>query len=369
MVPETEAESPPRGTRHHLSRRFSRLIQFLLVALLVHLFVLPQIGGFRDAADTLQQVRPIWLAAALALYGSSLVVYAFMTRMLIPEDAHPPFRRLLGVVLASTGLNHVIPGGAATTAAVNFRLLSASGVPREDLGVALTIQGIGSALVLNMLLWLALIVSIPGSGFPALYATAAVLGTVLFGLFIAAFLGLTRGRDTVVHWGRRISERIPGVQPDGVESALHTAGEQFEALRADPERLMKIVGLAAANWLFDAAALWVTLYAFGVHIGVDGLIVAYGLANVLAAIPVTPGGLGVVEAVLIPTLIAFGGSASGVSVAVVSYRVIAFWLPIPIGSICYVVIDRSKNAKGAQLSFVEELVEHHPGPPILGGIE
>ena len=63
---------------------------------------------------------------------------------------------------------------------------------------------------------------------------------------------------------------------------------------------------AAANWLFDAASLWVFLFAFGQAVLPIDLLVAYGLANILAVIPITPGGLGVIEGVLIPTLVGFG---------------------------------------------------------------
>ncbi len=329
----------------------------LAVALVIQLFVIPQIGGFRDAAETLREVRPEWLLAALGLYAASLVVYAQLLQMLLPDDMRPGFPRLLAIVVASTGLNHVIPGGAATTAAVNYRLLATDGVDRSELGVALSIQGIGSAVVLNVLLWMAIVVAIPSRGLNPLYTTAAILGLVLFSLFASAVVGLTRGRVTAISWGRRIASRIPGARPDGVESALETAGDQFVALKRDPIRLAKMVGLAAANWLFDAAALWVALRAFGVEMGLDGLMVAYGLANVLAALPITPGGLGVVEAVLIPTLIGFGGAASGVSVGVVSYRLIAYWLPIPIGSLLYLVLDRTKHDRDDGRDFVEHLVE------------
>ncbi len=353
----TSTSDNPPDAAPRSSRKLIRLLQILAVALVIHLFVVPQIGGFRDAADTIRHVRPHWLVAALALYTGSLLVYARLLQILLPPDVEPGFRRLFGVVLASTGLNHVIPGGAATTAAVNYRLLAGTGVARSELGVALTIQGLGSAVVLNVLLWIALLVAIPTRGLNPLYTTAAIVGVVLFSLFASAVVGLTRGRDTAIGWGRRIAQRIPGAHPDGVESALETAGDQFISMREDPRRLAKLIGLAAANWLFDAAALWVALQAFGINMGIDGLLVAYGLANVLAALPITPGGLGVVEAVLIPTLIGFGGAASGVSIGVVAYRLIAFWLPIPIGAVCYVVIDRSKHDPDEARSFVEGLVE------------
>jgi hypothetical protein len=68
---------------------------------------------------------------------------------------------------------------------------------------------------------------------------------------------------------------------------------------------------------------------------VDGLIVAFGLANVLAAVPLTPGGLGVVEAVLTSALVGFGAPRGTAVLGVVVYRLVNFWLPIPVGGLSY----------------------------------
>jgi uncharacterized protein (TIRG00374 family) len=65
------------------------------------------------------------------------------------------------------------------------------------------------------------------------------------------------------------------------------------------------------------------------------LLVAYGLANVLAVIPLTPGGLGVIEGVLIPTLVGFHVPKGVAVFAVLAYRLVNFWLPIPIGGAAY----------------------------------
>ena len=92
---------------------------------------------------------------------------------------------------------------------------------------------------------------------------------------------------------------------------------------------------AALNWLFDAGCLWVFILAFGHTISPIDLLVAYGLANILAAIPITPGGLGIIEGVLIPTLVGFGVPHAQAILAVLSYRLVNFWIPIPVGGVAY----------------------------------
>jgi hypothetical protein len=92
---------------------------------------------------------------------------------------------------------------------------------------------------------------------------------------------------------------------------------------------------ATLNWLLDATCLWVFLWSFGSVVSPIDLLVAYGLANVLAAIPITPAGLGVVETVLITSLVGFGVPHSQAILAVLAYRLVNFWLPIPLGGAFY----------------------------------
>jgi uncharacterized protein (TIRG00374 family) len=92
---------------------------------------------------------------------------------------------------------------------------------------------------------------------------------------------------------------------------------------------------AALNWILDAACLWVFILAFGHTTSPIDLLVAYGLANILAAIPITPGGLGIIEGVLIPTLVGFGVPHAQAILAVLSYRLVNFWIPIPVGGAAY----------------------------------
>ena len=335
-----------------------RVAKLLGFALVLHFFVLPQIGGARDALSTIGSVSPFKLSLVVLLEGIAFLVYARLTQMLLPQEYRPGIWTAFGSVLASTGVNHVVPGGAATTAAVNYRLLGHAGVPRSELRFALGTQAIGSAVVLNGLLWLALLVAIPARGFDPLFGTAAVVGVVLIGGFSLVIAAMLRGRDTFAYRVAHLLGRIPKVDEDRVRASLLNVANQIKTLAEDPKRLRMVIVLAAANWLFDAAALWVTLWAFGTRPSVVGVLVAHGLANLLAAVPISPGGLGVIEAVLIPTLVGFGTPASVASVGVVVYRLAQFWLPIPVGALAYAILERP--ALGSARSFFSELKKHMP---------
>src|SRR6202034_1130816 len=127
---------------------------------------------------------------------------------------------------------------------------------------------------------------------------------------------------------RRVTRRIPFVNEESVLSLFFRLAERLDTLAHQRRVLARAVGWATANWLFDAASLFVFVGAFGHWVNPDGLLVAYGLANILAAVPLTPGGLGVVEATLTTTLVGFDTTRAVAIVGVVAYRLLHIWLPV-----------------------------------------
>ena len=108
--------------------------------------------------------------------------------------------------------------------------------------------------------------------------------------------------------------------------------------------------MPAANWLLDASCLWVFIAAFHVYVSPVDLLVAYGLANILAVIPLTPSGLGVVELTIVAVLTRFHVPGGVAAAGVLSWRLVNFWLPIPFGGASYLSLrlGRPRAAAGAK---------------------
>jgi len=319
-------------------RSLKRLLLLLVLFFVVDHLVLPQLAGARHAVDVLDDVEPAWLVAGVVLEILSIVAFARLTWTLLPPESRPSMPTAVRITLSSLGLSHVIPGGTAAGTSLGYRLLTNAGASGPEAGFAIASQGLGSAVVLNAVLWAGLIVSIPARGFDPLYGTAAILGGLLLATVGVAILLATRGEDRVISVSCRVAGHLPFVDEDIVAGALRRVAEQLRTLRGQPRVLLKATFWAAANWLLDMAALAVFLAAFGATVPVDGLVVSYGVAYVLAAIPITPGGLGVVEATLTALLVGFGVPRAQALVGVVSYRVANFWLPIPAGAAAYLAL-------------------------------
>ncbi len=148
-------------------------------------------------------------------------------------------------------------------------------------------------------------------------------------------LALTRGRHRSIEICRRWATHIPFLDGDKLAVQAHRVADRLGQFLAEPQVLRRAMAWAAAFWLLDAASLFVFIAALGTIVSPIDLLVAYGLAQVLAVIPITPSGLGVVEGVLIPTLTGFGVPQEAALLGVLGYRLVNFWLPIPVGGIAY----------------------------------
>jgi uncharacterized protein (TIRG00374 family) len=263
----------------------------------------------------------------------------------------------------------VIPAGTLGTAALGFRLFTTEGISGNDATVMMAAKGIGSTVVLNVLLWLALVISIPLAGFQPIYATVAIIGTVVLLGAGALVLGVTRGAGLASRMLRAVGDKVPGLSGEGVERAVMTASDSFMMLARDKRVMAWALLWASLNWLLDAASLWCFVAAFGSLVNPVELFAAYGIANVAGALPVSPGGLGIIDSAAPLLLVGFGVTRSVATLGVLGWRMVNFWLPIPTGAAAYVSLKvKPHSGIAAVRSAVASLLapgqpnDHGPGP-------
>jgi uncharacterized protein (TIRG00374 family) len=332
LAAETSLRLPLRRRRW-----VRRSIQLLVVAVVVRLLVVPQLAASRGSFHLLLDLDSPWLALATLAELASLIVFALATRTLLARQTRPSAHRVLRIDLSTIALSHCLPGGGAAGTALGTRLLTRAGVPSADALFTKLAQGIGSAIVLQALLvgTVAARLFRPDRSRWEVVLVAVELGALLLLTAAAALAGrmrrrrLTRTQAAPAGWpwlGRLLEW--------GRGAALH-AGRQLTVLRADPRRVAVAVAWATANWLLDAASLWAALRVYGHPLPADGVLIAFALANTVAWLPISPSGLGIADALLIPALIAFGAGHSDAVLGVITWRLLSFWLPIPLGLASY----------------------------------
>ena len=316
-------------------RPFRFTLKLLLFLTVLYYFVVPIIPDFRNAWEDLRRVEPVLLVAGLLLEIMALYCYApLMKAALGDAGSELSIWRLFRIQMSTRALSSIVPGGSAASSALGYRLMTLSGVSGPDAGFALATVGLGSAVMLNLILWCGLIVSILIRGVNPIYASAALAGVLVMGLAATLVFGLMEGQgrsERVIRW---IARKVR-IDEDKAAIVLHRVAERLEQLISDRQLLGRVAFWAALNWLFDMAALWVFLRAFNTSMPIDGLIVSFGIANVLAAIPITPGGLGYVDASYVALLVGFGATRSRATLGVAAYRFAQFFFPILLGGVLY----------------------------------
>jgi hypothetical protein len=332
LVSDTMAPTRGRRRRHWWYIRGTvKVMAFFFVLWFV---ILPLIPGFQKASHDLGHSNPLFIVAGLGLEAAALFCYSLLTQAALGATSPSPLR-LFRIQLSTKAVSGLMPGGSAAGSALGYRLLTASGVPAVDAGFALATVGLGSAVMLNILLFVGLAVSIPIRGLNPAYGTAAIVGLALLGFAASVVIGLLRGQAGAERLVRGVARRLR-FDPDRAVSVIRHVADRMRYLLQDRPLLARVALFAALNWLLDAAALWMFLRAFGGSLALDGLLVSFCLANVLAVIPITPGGLGIIEGVYIPAITGFGLTRSQASLGVLGYRLAQYWLPLLVGGLAYV---------------------------------
>ena len=323
----------PRG-RQFLPRNVKITLMVLFLFFVGEYILLPELASARREFHQLSHLNFLWLILGALLEVAALAAYAQLTHTVLSPGAPDRFR-IFRINMWALAISHTLPGGTVPGTAASYRLLTESGVSGSTAAFGLATQGIGSALVLNVIFWLSLLISIPLQGYNPLYGFAAILGVLLLALFATLVYMLTRGERQAAVFVKKVADRLPFVRAETVTSLVQKVADRMKILFSSSELLTKAGIWAAANWLLDAASLWVFLLAFGARISPIDVLVAYGLANILAIIPLTPSGLGVIELTIIAVLKGFGVPSGVAAAGVLSWRLVNFWLPIPFGGASY----------------------------------
>lgn len=325
-------EVGPRGaSRRTTAFAWARSAVGLLVLIaVVDYVVLPRMAGSDQSLNLLRNVNPWLVGTGILLEAVSLVCYSLSTRSVL-RDRPPGLGWLLRSDLTGYGIGRVVPGGGATATALRYRLLVSGGADPANVAAAIAVQGVGCAVALAAILWVALIPALVFTGPTAAYLVIWLLGAALAlcGLIAARHTSrLTAGASRVLRFAvRRLPRRW---RPRAREIAV-----QLRELLSDPEVRRSFILWAVLNWLLDATALWFFLTAFGHPMNPATLVLAYSIASLLAVLPITPGGIGIIEGVLIPGLMGFGVPGGIAVLAVVSWRLFQYWVPVPVAGLCY----------------------------------
>ncbi len=292
--------------------------------------VAPSLLDVLGSWDELRNIDLWWFLAMFVLQGGSLACLWLLQQLALRPV---PLAPVITSQLAGNALSKIAPGGGAVGAALQYRMLVQVGVARE--------RAVGGLTVVNLATFAA-VLALPVLAVPTLIRGGvqrglleiAVLGLVIF-VVMAALGTVMLATDGPLGWVGRTVQRLRNRLRRGSAPQHHLPkrllAERDRILHTFGPRWKRALAATAGRWLFDYLTLVAALAAVDSHPRPGLVLLAFCGAQVLAQIPLTPGGLGFVEAGLTGMLALAGVSAGSAVVATFAYRLFSYWLPLPLG--------------------------------------
>jgi uncharacterized protein (TIRG00374 family) len=326
-----------------------RLVTVLAVflALVVAIYVLvPKVVGLGDTLERMSNATWYWVVLALFFNILSFAAYVALFRGILGGRRGDELHRRLDVrasyqiTMAGLAATRIFSAAGAGGIALTYWALRKAGMRRRRAGCRMV-----AFLVLLYTVYLFALVLfgvLPGDnpvGGTIVPAGIAAVALVVLGLVALipedverrlGALGTRRPRAA------RVAGRLargPATVATGVRTAI--------AYIRHPRRGALAVAGATGFWAANIAVLWASFKAFGTHVPVAVMVQGFFIGMTANLIPSPAGGVGSVDAGMIGAFLLFGIQGATVFAAVLTYRVIAFWLPIPPGIVAYFQLRRT----------------------------
>ena len=282
------------------------------------------------AGSELSHLDAGWLLVAVGVEALSLVAFARMDqRLLRCGGVRSGMGRFTAISFAAGAIASSLPAGPLVASAFGFRQFRRIGASEALAAWALLATLVFSALGLALLATAGVFVAErQGAALDLVGVTVVVFVITIIG---AAILYQRRALAKFLVLTLKALHRITGFPKRPAEALVSSLGTSLSQVRLTKRDLLDILSWSVANWALDCSCLVFAYLAVGAGVPWRGLLLAYGAAQLAANLPITPGGLGVVEGSLVIALVAFGGGQVTTVAAVLLYRIVSFWGFLPVG--------------------------------------
>ena len=317
--------------------RIIGIVVAVVVIVGVFLFILPRIADYGAVWDTIKGLSREQIAVLAAAEIFNILTFAPPFMAALPGLS---FLRALVVTQASTASTYIAPGGAAVGMGVGYAMLRAWRFAAPAVALAVTLTGVWNQLFMLGAPAIALALLTVAGGSNGLLQTVALIGLAVFIVAVAAFAAALSG-DRVARWigGKaaqitdwclRLIRRKPVTW--GGESLVRFRRQATGLLR---RRWWALTLATLAGQLSVFVVLLVCLRTLGVdesQVTLTEAFAGWTLVRLLGSLPITPGGVGIVELGLTGALVGFGGANDAVVAAVLLYRVLTVLPTLVLGT-------------------------------------
>ena len=357
---EEHAEAAPPATAWRAAFRrlrgawpWLRYIVGLALAALAAWALLGRRGELSGATSYLAGTRWDWALVAATLELASIVAFAIVQEELLAAgDVKVTPRWITGVTLAATAIANSMPAGPLVSSVFAFRQYRRRGADEALAGWTLVAVFVAASVSLSLVA--AAGVGIAGAEGASLDLVGVTVGVLIVTVVLGVVFVNHRALDWLIEAALRATRRLVHWPRGNLGDHVDHIVTRIESVRLGPAKVLRVMAWALLNWILDCGCLAVCFLAVGVGIPWHGLLLAYGAGQLAVNLPITPGGLGVVEGSLTIALVAFGGAETSTVAAVLLYRIMSFWGELPVGWGTWAAFTWQGRREAASASAAEQ---------------
>jgi uncharacterized protein (TIRG00374 family) len=322
------------------TRRLVQTVVVVLVLLVAIYFLFPKLVGLSDAMSKLGDADPLWIAIAIAFSAASFATYIALFKAVVGGAAlRLTWLETYEINMAGVAATLLFSAGGAGGIALTYWALRKAGMRRRDVArrmvafISLHYAFYPIALIVCGVLLRTGVVNGEDSVELTIVPAGVAGFLLLVGLLIALIPGdlekrlLPLSHSEKWHGFVRSAAKVPETLGEGFRFAMQ--------LFAHPSRGGLAVLGAAGYWATSIGVLWASFHAFGVHVPLAVVVQGFFLGMVANLFPLAPAGVGAVDAGMIGAFVLFGLPEETVFPAILIFRLVAFWLPIPPGIVAF----------------------------------
>jgi putative heme transporter len=369
-VVETGDEVEPRFFAD--PRKIAQTLIAVIVILAAIYLLLPNLVGLEDAFKRLDDGDPVWIAVAVAFSLAMFASYVALFRGVVGEGVRLRWRESYDITMAGLAATRLFSAGGAGGIILTYWALRKAGMPRRQTACRL----VAFLVLLYAVYMVTLVVDgvllrtgvFPGPApagltiVPAAFAGGLIVIFLLIALIPSDFERRI-ARFTQGYRFRRMMHRLasaPATLASGTRTAI--------AFVREPSQGGLAVAGAIGFWAANIAILWASFKAFDADIPLAVVVQGFFVGMLANLFPFAPGGVGAVDAGMIGTFALFdvpGVSGATIFAAVLTYRLIAFWLPIPPGIVAFISLRKTVarwERERSRAGVAKDRAESFPGP-------
>lgn len=292
------------------------------------------------AVMLLREAKPAWLLLAFALelfaFFCASQVYGRVLRSLGYQFEA---LRLWGVALVAIVLSQSVPAGGVASYAFLVRSFRRRGVPPGHSALMASLEALSYAGGMLLLFFFSLSFITLRSGAGAAEETSLVAAAMAVAVIGSALFALTRDQEVLTRWLLRLKNGVARAlsrtwSDTPINKLVDDLARGRALIAARRGELVLLVVIQITALTIHSLAMLVVLYSLGVRTSLLVVLAAFGIALITSTFNVLPGGGGTVEAVLVLSLTQLGVDERAI-VAAVIFRLLNFWLLVPVAAICY----------------------------------